>query len=357
MIEKEKPNLGEKMIIEKIATGETIEEAIANAKAMLGDVDETLIHTEIIEMPRKKVLGLFGGTPAKAKASVEIEDKPEKKPTEKKPEKPAKKAEAPKPAPQPKKENVKPKNEPKKAEAPKPKPMKAEAKNEPSPKNEEKAENENATARKPIELASSPALVAAAEYLKTMVLGIGVKKCEISAFETEDGEVLLELDCDGDDGILIGKWGETLDSIQYLTRLCANRIKTEGSLPRINVNVGNYRQKRNQYLKEYAGKKAKAVLKYGRNITLDPMNPYERRIVHTAIQEIDGVTSFSVGSEGERKVVITLEEGVKPLKPQRGGRNSRGSRGGRQSQKIDAPQREKKTDEGAKSVGLYGKLN
>ena len=112
------------------------------------------------------------------------------------------------------------------------------------------------------------------------------------------------------------------------------------------------------------------VLKYGRNFTFEPMNPYERRIIHTAIQEVEGVTSYSVGSDLGRRVVISLEEGVKPTHPSKGGYN-RGGRGGQRggrrpsggprrnsgAPKSDAPQRAPKTDAGAKGVSLYGKLN
>ena len=323
------------MIFEETATGATLSEAIEAAKAKLNAPMDADVHTEIIEMPKKKVLGLFGGSPAKVKVSYEAPD-----------------ATKPKPAPQPKKGGAPaPKPQPKKAPAPKPARVKAEV----------KLEQEEPEKREQVELSSSPVLAGAAEYVKTIVSAMGVEKCDITAFRAEGNEIILELDCGDDYGILIGKWGDTLDAIQYLTRLSANRAKDSSSdFPRISINVGNYRQKRSQYLEEYATKKAAGVRKFGRNVTLDPMNPYERRIIHTVIQGIDGVTSFSVGSEGERKVVIALEDGVKPLKPQRnGGRGGRNDRrgGGRPSQKVEAPARAPKTDEGAKSVGLYGKLN
>ena len=334
------------MIIEKIATGETIEEAVANAKALLGNVGDAIIHTEILEMPKKKMLGLFGGSPAKVKASADVLEK-------------ASKPEKPKPVPMPKKENApRPKADPKK-NAPKPLPVKAEKGG--APKKEKAEEPAPAQTKEKIEISSSQMLTVAADYVRSIVSSLGVEKCDITAYKVDESEVVLELDCGDDYGILIGKWGDTLDAIQYLTRLCANRVKAnDASAPRVSINIGNYRQKRNQYLREFAGKKAAAVRKYGRNTTLDPMNPYERRIIHTAIQDIEGVTSFSVGNEGERKVVITLEDGVKPLKPQRvgrGGNGRNGRQGGRQNNTVSAPTREKKTDEGAKSVGLYGKLN
>lgn len=334
------------MLKEVTATGATTEEAIANARLLLGAPEDADVRTEILEMPKKKVLGLFGGSLAKAKASYEVPDapasKPEKKKEAKKPSQPKKQAETKKPAD----EKVKP--EPK-AEA---KPV-------------EKKPEEAPVQREVVDPASSPVLTVAVNYLQTIVTGMGVEKCVITPYKVSDEEVILELDCGEDYGIIIGKWGDTLDSIQYLTRLATNRVKAEGEVyPRISVNIGNYRQKRNKYLTEFAEKKAAAVRKYGRNITLEPMNPYERRIIHTAVQEVEGVTSFSIGSDADRRVVLTLEDGVKPLKPQRnnnrgrGGNNrGRGARQSKPSQVVESPNREKKTDAGAQGFSLYGKLN
>ncbi|MBQ4267054.1 MAG: hypothetical protein IJB93_02575, partial [Clostridia bacterium] len=138
---------------------------------------------------------------------------------------------------------------------------------------------------------------------------------------------------------------------------------------RISINVGNYREKRKNTLRELAKKNSEKVLKYGRNVTFEPMNPYERRIIHTAVQEIEGVTSHSVGSDSNRRVVITLAEGVKPTHPSKGGYNNRG-RGGkggynnrgrdRRSNNSYTPtgeQRAPRTDAGAEKVSLYGKIN
>ena len=159
---------------------------------------------------------------------------------------------------------------------------------------------------------------------------------------------------------------EKLDSIQYLTRLVANRKKTEGEYSRITLNVGSYREKRRATLSNLAKKNAEKVRKYGRNFTFEPMNPYERRIIHTTVQGIEGVKSHSVGSDEDRRVVISLEDGVKPLNPSRGGNGGRGGRsgsrprggnkGGRGPQ-PSAPTRAPKTDAGAAGVSLYGKIN
>ncbi|MCM1543752.1 MAG: Jag N-terminal domain-containing protein [Ruminococcus sp.] len=330
------------MIKEAIATGATVEEAIANAKAALGAPFDADIKSEIIELPKKKVLGLFGGAPAKAKAYYEVPD--EVKPVSK---------------PEPARKSAQPKKQ-----------QASKVEKKPEPKSEAKAETvqaEEPTERKKVEIESNQGLKAAVDYLTSIIKGMGVSELKIEAFAGAENEVILELDCGDDYGIVIGRRGETLDSIQYLTRLAANKKKAEGDFSRISLNIGNYREKRKQTLSELAKKNASKVLKYGRNFTFEPMNPYERRIIHTTVQEIEGVTSHSVGSDSERRVVITLADGVKPTHPSRGGYNNRG-RGGRQNNnrrrnnnnnapKSDAPQRAPKTDAGAAGVSLYGKIN
>lgn len=335
------------MIIEAFGTGATPEEALANARKALDAPLDAEVHMEIVEQAKKKILGLFGGSPAKARAYYEKPD------------------------------SIKTKTaaEPKKAQKTfdKPQAKKPEMKKEPAVKaQEEPQEAKKEVVRKSVALNSNPALEAAAQYLKEVVSGMGVADVEIEAFETSEDEIVLEMDCGDDYGIVIGRRGETLDAIQYLTRLAANKKKSDTDYSRISVNVGNYREKRKQTLSELAKKNAAKVLKYGRNVTFEPMNPYERRIIHTTIQEIEGVTSHSVGSDNERRVVITLEDGVKPTHPSKNGYNNRGrggnqrGRGGRPNTnrprkntnfKSDAPQRAPKTDAGAQGVSLYGKIN
>lgn len=325
------------MIKEAIATGANVTEATANAKAQLGAPLDAEVKFEVLEREKKKVLGLFGGAPAKVKAWYEVPDEV----------KPAEKKSAPT---QPKKSNA-PKAE-KKAE------LKPETKTEVSQEPE---------VRQKIDIESNQGLKASVEYLTTIIKGMGVADVKVEAFSGSDNEVILELDCGDDYGIVIGRRGETLDSIQYLTRLAANKKKAEGDFSRISLNIGNYREKRKQTLSELAKKNASKVLKYGRNFTFEPMNPYERRIIHTTIQEIEGVTSYSVGSDSERRVVITLAEGVKPTHPSKGGYNrGRGGRpnnnrrrpnNNRSTPRTDAPQRAPRSDAGAAGISLYGKIN
>lgn len=330
------------MKIEAIGTGATIDEAREAAIMELNAPAGADVHTEVVAYPTKKILGLFGGSPAKAKAYYEKPDEP-------------KKAQPVKSAPKAEKKAA-PEKAPKAAPAPA---KAAEVKKEAEPVQEIKTA---------VKIEDSESLKAATAYLKEILTGMGVADVKIDAYRAQDNEIILELDCGEDYGIVIGRRGETLDSIQYLTRLVANKYKAENEYSRISINVGNYREKRKNALRELAKKNSEKVLKYGRNVTFEPMNPYERRIIHTAVQEIEGVTSHSVGSDASRRVVITLAEGVKPTHPSKGGYNrgrggrggyNRGGRGNRNSSPVtsEAPARAPRTDAGAEKVSLYGKIN
>lgn len=305
------------MIKEAIGTGATVEEAIENAKKALGAPESADVSTEVLELPKKKTLGLFGGSPAKARAYYDApeEKKAEPKLSAEKPAKASKQAE--KPA---KKEEKKPVAEPAKEE---------------------------------YTGAISEHGKKAQEYITTLLNGMGVADFKINVDETDDG-INIDLDCGSGYGYVIGRRGETLDAIQYLTRLVIN--KSNDDYKRISINAGNYRQKREDTLRELAKKQAERVKKYGRNVVLDPMNPYERRIIHTTVQDIEGVSSHSVGSESERKVVITLAEGFKPMYSSRrpSGRNDYRRRNNYNNNNSSSkPQRAPRSDfEGS----LYGKI-
>lgn len=205
----------------------------------------------------------------------------------------------------------------------------------------------------------------AKEYINTMLVSLGVNDASIDV-RVENGEdVRIEINCQDDYGSVIGRRGETLDAIQYLARLYISRNSDD--YKHVSINIGSYREKREATLRALAKKNAAKVRKYGRNVVLEPMNPYERRIIHTTIQEIEGVTSHSVGSEDDRKVVITLEDGVKPTNGggnygnrgrggyNKGGYNRNRGRGnsGRQFDKPSAPSREPRSDTAGT---LYGKI-
>lgn len=134
-----------------------------------------------------------------------------------------------------------------------------------------------------------------------------------------------------DMGIIIGRRGETLDALQYLTSLVVN--KGEEGYIKVTLDTENYRKKREDTLVKLATKLAGKVVKYRRNISLEPMNPYERRIIHSALQDYEGVTTYSTGSEPNRKVVIASTEPGRPPREE-GERRGKGSRYGKRSGKY-----------------------
>ena len=317
---------------EQIATAATIDEAKNLALQLLNAPVDADVKIEVLDMPKNKILGLFGGKEAKVMASYEIPDPP--KPAPKKEVKPAPKKEE-KPAPK-KEESTAAKQEPKqqKPKAEKPKSEKPAKSAKPQPKKEEKpAEKQAPVEVKPVPEEADNAIKG---YLSAIISGMGVGEFTIDS-RLEGDEAIFDVQTEDGFGQLIGKHGDTLDAIQYLVRLFANKKCPE--YKRISINVGDYRERRSDHLKALARKNANNVLKYGRPAKLEPMNPYERRIVHTTVQTIDGVTSHSVGFDANRRVIITLEEGVQPQKQDRrrsGGKGGydnrdrgRGGRGGR----------------------------
>ncbi len=307
------------MIKEAFGTGATNEEAIEAAKNALNAPWDADVQVELIKMAKKKTLGLFGGSLAEARAYYEIPDEV--------------------------------KVEPKK--------VKSEAKTKPQ-KNIKK-QDVKAEETKPVkevapakEMFVGEASKKAETYIRSILEGMGVGEINISVSEDDEG-VVAQLDCGNDYGYIIGRRGETLDAIQYLTRLVINK-GSEG-YKRVSINAGNYREKREETLRDLAKKNASRVKKYGRNVTLDPMNPYERRIIHTTVQEIEGVDSHSVGSESDRRVVITLAEGFTATNPGHRGSRRNDYRGKNNSSKSAAsaqPTRAPRSD--SAGTNLYGKI-
>ena len=209
------------MVKEAIGEGLTVLEAQEAACKALG-VESHEAEFEVLQMPEKKIFGIFGGSPAKVRAYITI----------------------------------------------------------------------------------TPANVAK-EYLAGILEEMGVTGIDIQVEEVEGGAVF---NLTGDDvGFIIGRRGETLDALQYLTGLVANHV--ENSYYRITINTGNYREKREKTLEVLARKMAIKASKTGRTSTLEPMNPYERRIIHTTVQKIEGAVSWSEGEDLARHVVIGPEGG------------------------------------------------
>jgi spoIIIJ-associated protein len=187
-----------------------------------------------------------------------------------------------------------------------------------------------------------------AAYIRAIIEKMGIDNANIEIQEFDGG---AQFNITGDNiGSVIGRRGETLDAIQYLTSLAMNH--KDDKYFRVVINIGNYREKRETALKGLAGKIAKNVLRSGRKTTLEPMSPFERRIIHTTIQEIDGVTSWSVGEEPNRAVVIGRDKNSKD--------DFKGKKGG-YDKKQNKPEAPKSTREPKvlddQDIPLYGRID
>lgn len=296
------------MIIERIGSGKTLEDAVASAKAMLNAPAGAEIKTEVLQTGSKGFLG-FGKKDFEVKVSFDDGKRPEK---------------AKKPTPEKKPAQQKPEQKkqvaPKKPQAPK----KQDAPAKPAQVQEAKSDQPKKDYPKSVDLEY------AKSYFLTILEGLKIVDPKIEASYAE-GVVTIDLDCE-DYGIVIGHRGETLDSIQYLLSLVIKKSTME--YVRVVINVGNYREKRALTLSNLAKKNAQRVLRTGRRYTFEPMNPYERRIIHTAVQEIEGVESRSIGYNQDRRVVLEPTGGVK----RNGGNGGNYRRGGRSQAVTKAPE-------------------
>lgn len=146
----------------------------------------------------------------------------------------------------------------------------------------------------------------AKNFLETLIVNMDISASVVIG-ENEDGP---KIELVGEDaGALIGHHGETLDQLQYLVNLAANRGEEDRDekYTKISLDIDGYREKRNETLRSLARRMANRVLKYKRNVTLEPMSAYERRIIHSEVQKIEGVTTNSIGTDSNRRVVISLE--------------------------------------------------
>lgn len=158
-------------------------------------------------------------------------------------------------------------------------------------------------ARVAVTLKQTPS-TAAKEFLDDLFFAMGIKV----DVDITDGDGMLDINLSGDDmGIVIGKRGDTLDAIQYLTSLAVNRI--EGPYTKVSIDTENYREKRKEALVTLANRIADKVVRTGRRHMFEPMNPYERRVIHASLQDHESVHTYSVGEEPNRKVVIALGNG------------------------------------------------
>ena len=310
---------------EVIQEAKTVEEAIDLACQQLG-VDRGDAEFEILTLPKRGFLGLRN-TPAKVRVYVEepapAPQRPrrEDSPRRERPER------AERPERQERQERVERQERPERAErprrerpAPQPQPEAAAPAEESQP---EPARSPRQEQRQQLEFVPADTLEgkarAAADYLRSVLSAMDIQ-AEITAAFPENG-VILRLAGEGL-GVIIGRRGETLDALQYLCGLVANR--QEGDYLRVTIDSGNYRQKRERTLEQLAKKLSGNVVRFGRPATLEPMNPYERRIIHSTVSKLEGVTSASIGEEPNRRVVISPTN-PRPVQPNRG----KGGRGGR----------------------------
>ncbi len=284
-----------------IASGKTIELAKEAALAQLGLSEDDLISYEVLSLPKAGFLG-FGAQPAKVMVKYEVPD-----PVEEKPKSALGSASRSKPkaAPAPKKEEPK-------VEAPKPAPVKTEAPKVEKPRQEKpkapkqekpKAEKKPAAPKAPkVYTPAEPGSVE--EKIETFLKGL-MENMGSNAVPhaVKSGDNAYNVELTGDDlGYLIGRRGDTLDAIQRLCNYAVNH-GTEGRI-RISVDAEDYRAKREDSLRKYARKKAQQVLKARRRCSLEPMNAYERHVIHATLQEMENITTYSTGTEPNRRVVI-----------------------------------------------------
>ena len=277
----------------------TVQEAYTKAQEIYGVLGEIVSH-EVVNQGKKGFLGI-GRVLAEIKVVI---DDGKAEPKEQKEEKKPQHTEEKKPQQQKQNKNHE-KN--KKQEKPQLKPAEKVVNKEPKAESkietkEEKEENINVTVEEK---------TLAINFLKDFVKNIGFN-CTVEGDMTqnENGFVSRLITIEGADApSLIGHRGDTLDALQYLANLCLAR-KSEGEhkeYVKVIIDIENYREKREQTLRALARRMAEKALKYQRNVPLEPMNPYERMIIHSEIQGIEGVSTHSVGYDDNRKIVITYE--------------------------------------------------
>ncbi|MBQ8603428.1 MAG: Jag N-terminal domain-containing protein [Oscillospiraceae bacterium] len=340
---------------EVIKTAATVEEAVQLGAQELGlSVDS--VSYEVLQMPEKKFF-LFKSKPAQVRIYEKEEDFDVKSLFGKEEAKEVKKEE--KAAPKAKKE------QPKEERKPQPKQEKKENKKS-APKQEKPAKEavkevvkeEIKAEAKPVETAVSVEELSdkakyAMEFLESIIGQFHKGNYTLTPVKTETGYVIK---ISGDDvGALIGRKGETMEALSYLTGLAANR--SDDSFEKISVDVADYRQKREKDLVASAKKAAAKVLKTGRPFGFEPMNPYDRRIIHAAIGQIDGVKSESKGEGASRRVMVYSTNPKPRYDKNKGGKKpyNKSNRREKPAPQAQKTRTEKLVDES--SFGLYSKID
>ena len=302
------------MIRKQEATGKTVDEARAKACALLGvQADDLNVSCEVLEMPQKTGFLGLKLTPAKVRVSVELPDEPVAAP--------AAPVEEPTPVVEEKAAPVaEPVVEETAPEAPAEEAAPVEEQAAPAAEGEE--------VEIPINIEENAKVKAAVDYLKEVIALMGVENVTFSAVQKGEATIIR---LDGEKlGALIGRRGETMESLSYLASLVANRL--EGDYIKLGLDVAGYRDKRESDLTALAQRIGAKVRRTGRSFAMEPMNPYERRIIHSAIGKMEGVRSESKGEGRDRRVVIYSTDpnavaesaNARPRGP-RGGRDRNGN--------------------------------
>ena len=307
------------MIRTQESTGKTVDEARAKACALLGvQADDLNVSYEVLEMPQKTGFLGLKTTPAKVRVRVELPDAPAAAPA--KPVEPV--AEQPVETAAPVQETAPVAEETPVAVA---EPA-APAAEQPAEAAEEAEEVEE-----PIVIEENAKVKAAVDYLREVITLMGVENVTFSAVQKGEATIIR---LDGEHlGALIGRRGETMESLSYLASLVANRL--EGDYIKLGLDVAGYRDKRESDLTALAQRIGAKVRKTGRSFAMEPMNPYERRIIHSAIGKMEGVRSESKGEGRDRRVVIystapdaQTDNTYGERRPRGNGRRPGGSRNG-----------------------------
>ncbi len=272
------------MIRTQEATGKTVDEARAKACALLGvQADDMNVSYEVLEMPQKTGFLGLKTTPAKVRVSVELPDAPAAAPA--KQVEPV--AEQPVETAAPVQETA-------------PVAEQTPAVEEPAAEQTAETAEETEEVEVPIIIEENAKVKAAVDYLREVITLMGVENVTFSAVQKGEATIIR---LDGEKlGALIGRRGETMESLSYLASLVANRL--EGDYIKLGLDVAGYRDKRESDLTALAQRIGAKVRKTGRSFAMEPMNPYERRIIHSAISKMEGVRSESKGEGRDRRVVI-----------------------------------------------------
>ena len=284
------------MIKEVTAVGKDILEAKDNARVALGAGELDDVQFEIVDAGSKGIFGIIGVRPAKVRAFIELPDTNEKRRRSDRPKRENK--------PQPEKkterrEDRRPKAKKVEKKTEEPKEPKASA-----PKSEVIPEAELKMERRTVSEGEDMSF----DFVKTVIADIGLK-AEAELYSCEDGTRRITI-VGEDASALIGHHGDTLDALQYLANLASARknINGERDKSRVTIDIEGYRKKREETLRALARRMAAKALRNRRSVMLEPMSAYERRIIHSEIQGIEGVSTNSIGSDNNRKIVIFLTD-------------------------------------------------